>query len=743
MDVTTTPRAWRVSFTLFPDVHATSSTPGSCGWDVLWPWLLEPAHTYPTKAACPLIKLATFGELRSIKDSLRHDANVLQVWGVECDYDGEQVPLALAAQMLQALNVEALLYSSPSHTPERPRWRILAPLSGPAAPEHRAHYVGLINAALGGVLAGESFTLSQSYYIGRVTGAPFEHAHSVGLPVDQALATWAPLIPQAKVGQAARAEWREAPVPEWSGPTDDDELVQRLLRQPVSAAAAFAGRASFRDLWEGNAAVLARAYPSSSGDEWDRSQADAALAAHLCWGTGNNHERVAGLMLRSALTREKWALRPDYLTDTVLRMAARTTKWLCDRPAAVALAGPPPATGGSFVAAAAGAIPATLVNVQAALRSDESGVKLAYDEFRASIVLGAPGGWRPLEDVDYVKLRTAFEERGFKPVSSELMRDACLGVAKANPIDTAQQWLGGLQWDGVPRVDTMMRRYFGAAATPYGRAVGRYLMTALAARVVEPGCQVDMVPVLIGPEGLRKTSSVAALAPAPEAFAEFHLDRIDDNTSRSLRGCLVGELSELKGLKTGDAQAIRAWITKRHEAWVPKYQEFATRFPRRCVFIGTSNPRDILNDPEGHRRWLPIDVTRADDQGIAADRDQLWAEGAALWRAHGVLWQEAQELARQVHGEFEEVDDWHDQIAATLDKPRPAAPGEIPRPVPLGAQPFTLTEVARIGLGLDLPRVGSRENKRIGAILRKLGYLKGQCWINGRNVMAWRKASDH
>ena len=537
----------------------------------------------------------------------------------------------------------------------------------------------------------------------------------------------------------AVSDWRTDPVREWSGPTDDEQLLQRLLRAPVSAAAAFGAGVSFRDLWECNADALARRWPSASGDAFDRSSADAALASHLAWATGNNHERMRSLMQRSGLVRDKWE-REGYVADTVQRMAARTTRWLADRVPAVATNGThsPDVVGLSFQAAAAGAIPPTLVNLQAALRSAEGGVQLAYDAFRDRIVLGGPGAWRMLTDVDYVTLRSGFEAKGFKPVSADLMRDAVLAVAMSNPVDTAAEWAGALVWDGVPRVADSLVHYFGAAAGPYARAVGLYLWSALAGRCLSPGCQADMVPVLIGPEGLRKTSAVAAIAPTPEAFCEVNLEKLDDDLSRKLRGKLVGELAELRGLKGRDSQSIRAWLTRRTESWTPKYREFESSFLRRCVFVGTSNPRDILSDPEGNRRWLPIDVTAADDEALTADRDQLWAEGVALWRQNGVMWHDAQTLAREVHAEFEEHDEWHDAVAAVLAKPRPAGPGEVPNPMPMGGAPFQMGELARLALGLGLDRIDRKQSLRLGAILRKLGYFKGDAWISGRNLKAWR-----
>lgn len=134
------------------------------------------------------------------------------------------------------------------------------------------------------------------------------------------------------IDSGVNSDWSTQPVPEWSGPTDDDELIARMLRSPASAAAAFGGGVTVRDLWTANAEALGRKWPSASGDEFDRSSADAALAAHLAYYTGNNHERMRRLMQRSALVRDKWE-REGYVADTVQRMANRTTKWLQDRPA--------------------------------------------------------------------------------------------------------------------------------------------------------------------------------------------------------------------------------------------------------------------------------------------------------------------------------------------------------------------------------------------------------------------------
>ena len=91
---------------------------------------------------------------------------------------------------------------------------------------------------------------------------------------------------------------------------------------------------------------------------------------------------------------------------------------------------------------------------------------------------------------------------------------------------------------------------------------------------------------------------------------------------------------------------------------MPKYKEFAGKFKRRLLFCGTTNEDEILNDPTGERRWLPGRCGKLDVDWIVANRDQLWAEGAAKFMLDGVAWQDAEELAKDEHHEFKVRDSW-------------------------------------------------------------------------------------
>lgn len=134
------------------------------------------------------------------------------------------------------------------------------------------------------------------------------------------------------VAESAEEELTDEPVPEWNGPTNDQTLIDRMMNSR-SAAGAFGGKATFADLWTADPQTLAGFYPSDTGDVYGRSEADAALAQHLCFWTGNNGKRIERLMWLSGLVREKWSDREGYyLPKTIGRAMARQRDFLKDKP---------------------------------------------------------------------------------------------------------------------------------------------------------------------------------------------------------------------------------------------------------------------------------------------------------------------------------------------------------------------------------------------------------------------------
>lgn len=360
---------------------------------------------------------------------------------------------------------------------------------------------------------------------------------------------------------------------------------------------------------------------------------------------------------------------------------------------------------------------------------------LAYDSFLDQIMyapceqLAGRQEWLVFGDANYVDVLIEAEGRGFKTFGADILRLSTLHAAKQNEMDSAQEWLGRIVWDGVPRVHDFLNTYFGVEPNAYSEAVSRYIWSAHAGRIIEPGVQADMAPVFIGTQGKRKTTAIKAISPDSNFYVEINLTSRDDDLSRKLRGKLVGELEELRGLNSRDSEEIKAWVSRTHEEWVPKYREFGTKYPRRLLFYGSGNVQGFLADATGERRWLPFVVGThgpIDPEGVAAVRDQLWAEGAAMFNASGVAWQDAERLAAGEHLKFK-VDDLWTAPVSTWSKQKPIMGGRGVAPIEIG---FTTLE-ALSGIGMPLTQANKANEVRMARVLSGMGLSQiDGMWID-------------
>jgi hypothetical protein len=384
-----------------------------------------------------------------------------------------------------------------------------------------------------------------------------------------------------------------------------------------------------------------------------------------------------------------------------------------------------------------GKIKPKLTNIILAFqRPDLIGAVIGWDEFKAEMVYRPwplqtpyrphPETWttglvRPFKDSDYVNLHLALAHLQFGPagVPGDLIRQSVLWIAEQRAFDSAVSWLHSLPpWDGIPRVETFCSRYAGAEDTPYTRAVARYWWTAHIARVLVPGVQADMAMILYSVQGTRKTTIIRNIVPHEEQYAELDINERDDDLSRKMRGKLIGELAELKSINSKDNDAIKAWISRRREEWVPKYQEFSRSFPRRLVLVGTTNNDEFLADETGNRRWLPMECERQDADAVARDRDQLWAEAFTLYLSHGLLYGEAERLAKVQHEQYMIHDSWESSVRDWLSTDDGFA-GK-----PADREHLLMNDILQGAVGLTHHHINMSVQFRMGRILRKLGYVK-------------------
>lgn len=216
------------------------------------------------------------------------------------------------------------------------------------------------------------------------------------------------------------------------------------------------------------------------------------------------------------------------------------------------------------------------------------------------------------------------------------IRAALEVVFERHRFHPVRDYLNSLWWDGVPRLDTLLVDYLGAEDTPYVRAVTRKTLAAAVARVFEPGCKFDYLLVLVGPQGAFKSQLISRLG------GRWYSDTLDTLQKREayeqLQGVWILEMAELTAFKKAEIEAIKHFISKQKDRYRIAYGRHVAEYPRQCIFIGTTNDVEFLRDKTGNRRFWPVMVgVQERKKNILVDLtayevDQIWAEAVEAWR---------------------------------------------------------------------------------------------------------------
>lgn len=381
-----------------------------------------------------------------------------------------------------------------------------------------------------------------------------------------------------------------------------------------------------------------------------------------------------------------------------------------------------------------GRILPTRENLRLALSTPEVlNMRVQYDTFLDDVQVGFDGGaFRALRDVDYVEIALRAERMGFKHIPQDLLSVLVEYVAHERTVDSAKAWLDGMpEWDGIPRVERFLADYMKAEDTPYTQAVGRYLWTALAARVMDPGCKADMIPILVGDQGVGKTRSLRAMVGGYDKVGDMDLSiKTDGDAPRLARGRLIMEIAELKGLRNASLEHIKAYVSQTEDTYRPKYRERTVTRLRRHICIGTTNENDFLADITGNRRWLPVTVGEIDVEGIEAIHPQLWAEAVARYLVWGIEYRDAEILAREQHAEFRTEDPWEASISEWLSG-GDSDESDIVCGPDRSKGYVTTYEVLRYALRMETSRINRAAETRVGYALKGLGLTRKRIRING------------
>jgi predicted P-loop ATPase len=372
---------------------------------------------------------------------------------------------------------------------------------------------------------------------------------------------------------------------------------------------------------------------------------------------------------------------------------------------------------------------ALLTNVMAALTlaPEWEGV-FGFDEFRQRVRVlcqpPVPGSMefpRDWTDADDTWTTKWMQDNGID-ISGDSVGRAVHALALENSYHPLRDWLESLQWDGDRRLDSWLSEYLGAAPSEYVAAVGKNWLISAVARVLKPGSKVDSVLVLEGPQGAGKSTAFRILA-GDEYFCDTMPDIHSKDAQIQTFGSWIIEWGELDAMSRAETTAIKGFITRQSEKLRFPFGKRAEDVPRQCVFCGTSNDSEYLKDETGNRRFWPVRVGVIDNERLAADRDQLWAEAVVRFKNRENWYLDRPELikaAEEETGQRVEIDPWFQPIADYVGALSVVRAEDVLRELGKQTHEMTQTDRRRVGRCLKLLKFEASKTRK-----------HGRCFVKG------------
>lgn len=307
--------------------------------------------------------------------------------------------------------------------------------------------------------------------------------------------------------------------------------------------------------------------------------------------------------------------------------------------------------------------------------------KLVYDEFANRALVKDDVPWTDQTEHDWMDMDDSgvryFLENSYNITTAYKIEDAKNLVFDRNKFHPIRDYLKGLEWDGKKRLESLFIDYLGADDNIYTRSVVKVQMVGAVARVMVPGIKFDTMPTFTGPQGIGKSTFISKIAKG------WYSDNLNTMTGKEAAELLQGvwhiELAELNATRKSDRDMVKSFLSRQEDIYRVAYARHTTRFPRQCVFWGTTNDTDFLRDPTGDRRTYPIQChsqkpTKSIWDDLDNELDQIWAEAYQLFKDDEPLYlkDEALKIATEIQSEFKEDTPLAGLIEEYLDRDYPA-----------------------------------------------------------------------
>jgi len=283
------------------------------------------------------------------------------------------------------------------------------------------------------------------------------------------------------------------------------------------------------------------------------------------------------------------------------------------------------------------------------------------------------------------------------------------------------------------KMERWTSQYLGAAPTDLTHAMGGLWLISAVARIFRPGVKADHMLILEGEQGARKSTALKILA-GEEWFTDELPDLGSKDAAIHMQGVWIVEIAELDAIGRAEVSRIKAFLTRTTDRFRPPYGRHTVEIKRQCVFAGTVNPDTYLRDETGNRRFWPIRCGDIDVDGLARDRNQLWAEAVHRFKAGAIWWLEDMALLKAARDEQDKryqsdawdglIDRWlTHEISITgdsyssFDPPRRES---IPRREPL--RDVSVGEILEEAIGIEPARWTRVDQMRVSGYLKKTGW---------------------
>jgi len=328
-----------------------------------------------------------------------------------------------------------------------------------------------------------------------------------------------------------------------------------------------------------------------------------------------------------------------------------------------------------------GQVKDTLTNLVTIMRHDPNLQGIAYNQHRNGVDVKGNLPWKQVKpgwnESDASGAMVYFDST-YGLWSPGKFKDALLAVAAERAYHPIREYFQALpEWDGTPRLDTLLIDYLGADDTSYTRGVMRKTLCAAVARVYQPGIKFDHILVLNGPQGIGKSTFFAKLGGKWFSDSLTISDMRDKTASEKLQGYLILELGELAGIKKIDVETVKSFISRDDDKYRPSYGTTVESHPRQCVIVGSTNCESgFLRDITGNRRFWPVRVGGkcAKKPWELQEVDQVWAEAIVKYRAGEELFLKGDDalMASSEQEDALESDDRQGLVQDYLEKLLPA-----------------------------------------------------------------------